>query len=152
MDDNNKKTSIVEKFEEYFAKLRKIWNVKIFDLNQKTRNDIEKLIESQAEAISYRQQLNDEISDFAFKLYKESSIYREKWKERYNYYITDSQIKLTDTTRKEFVEIDLDIYDKKMKCIDEHIKFLSETRKTIDNYLYGVKNTIVIYQIIKGLD
>ena len=32
------------------------------------------------------------------------------------------------------------------------VGFLSETRKTIDNYLYGVKNTIVINQIIKGLD
>jgi len=141
------KINIVEKFESQFKLLRQNWNEIIFKLSDSLRGDLKNIIDLQAEVSSYRQQLCDDISRFTYMLYKENSTYKEKWKERHIYYTTKYQVKITDSARKEYVEVDLDIYDKKMKCIDEHVKFLVESRKTVDNISYFIKNKITIFEI-----
>ena len=101
----------------------------------------------EAEAISIRQIINDEIAKYTYKIYKDVPKYKEMVKKRFEYYSTKYQIKTTGGEKTKLTDADLAWQKAKLELYENHITFLGETRKTVDHVIWSVKNKIEIHNI-----
>lgn len=115
-------------------------------VKQQTRNiyaDIKKLIEYQAEIISYSQIASEEIKTYALMLSKNNTQIKELIKQRYEFYSTKYQLNVkNDTAKKSLVEADIARIRQRSELLEIHIQFLRDTASNLESLNYAVKNRI----------
>lgn len=130
----------------------KIWNDRVKKLTNDLKGDIKKLIEVQAEVISYNQIVSDEIRTYTLMLYKHSINTKELTKQRYEFYSTKYQINVkNDTTKKSLIEADIAKIQYRSDLLEIHIHFLRDTGKDFESLNYAIKNRIALANLY-GLD
>jgi len=153
MPENDEK-DVDSKKEEVSKKMfesRKQWTAIIRILTDRIRNDdVKNAYEIQAEAISYRQSVVDEVNIYAVKIYKLKQQVKVLSKARFEFYATSYQVKTSGTERLRLIEADLSKHQLFMDELDEHVNFLRETSKNLESINYAVKGKIELANILGG--
>jgi len=154
MENNNdkeeikdKKEELIEKLEESVSDNRKYWNTIIKDLSEKIRGELNVCLSLQAESISRRQEINEQIATYSYKIFLDNTKLKSLFKSKFEYYTLNYQIKTNSTEKSKIIESDLAWNTAKVMVIENYVDFLMETRKTIDHIVWSVKNKIELYNI-----
>jgi hypothetical protein len=144
--ENDSRLRITKEMNEATKK----WKAIIDNLTERLRGDIKDVIEIQAEAISYRQTIIDEVKSYSVKIYRLVQKVKVLTKARFEFYATSYQVKTSGTEKIKLIEADLSDYQLFINELDEHVNFLRDTSKNLDNINYTVKNKIELTNILGG--
>jgi hypothetical protein len=142
---------ILENLEKELHKEEIRWNKIVEDISKKITKELKYSIELSAEAISYRQMLLEERTQYYYKIYSSMPKLKQLQKTKFEYYSTRYQIKTNSSEKTKLIEADLSYHEAKMEFLQNHINFLTECIKNIDHVIYSVKNKIELHNIT-GLD
>ena len=127
----------------------KHWKIKVDDLTRRIREDkLMDVVDIQAEAISHRQDIVEEVRKYSVIIYKSVQKMKGLQKSRFEFYATSYQVKTNGTEKLKLIEADLSEYQCFIDELDEHVTFLRETSKNFDNINYAVKNKIELANIL----
>lgn len=128
----------------------KQWKAIVDGLTLRLRGDIKDVIDIQAEAISHRQSVIEEVKIYSVKIYKLVQKLKILSKQRFEFYATSYQVKTSGTEKLKLIEADLSEYQLFINELDEHVNFLRDTSKNLDQINYTVKNKIELTNILGG--
>jgi hypothetical protein len=124
------------------------WNKTIEALSAKLNCSAKDVIPLQAEVISLRQQLSENIKNMSYELYKLMPKIKVFKKQRFEYYAGAQAPYATNSSeRTKLVEWDLAMLDHQKDILDGHIEFLRESLRDMDNINFSIKNKIALYQL-----
>lgn len=127
----------------------KYWIAIVADLSRRIKeDDIKKIIDIQAEAISHRQVVIDEVRVYSVKIHKLVQKIKVLTKQRFEFYATSYQVKTTGTEKLKLIEADLSEYQSFINELDEHVNFLRDTSKNLESINYSVKARIELANIL----
>ena len=138
-----------DKLEEYLFEKRKKWNEAIDPLLKKLRAKTQdEIIDTQALALSYRQQLSDEISTYLNKLSKEMISIKKAESDRFMFYATGFGLKTNTGERKILFDAELAELERNKEILETHIEFIRDCRNTCDQVGWALKNRIQLMGIL----
>ena len=146
MSDNEKRKNLSQEMVES----KKQWNVVIKLLTAKLNGDIRGIAELQAEVISYRQNVTDEVNLYTVRIWKLVQKMKVLSKSRFEFYATSYQVKTSGTEKLKLIEADLSEHQLLINELDEHVNFLRDSGKNLDNMHYAIKNKIELENILGG--
>ena len=126
------------------------WKAIIKTLTTKLKGDVKDVIELQADTISYRQIVVDEVKTYGVKIYKLVQKMKVLSKDRFEFYATSYQVKTSGTEKLKLIEADLSEHQLLINELDEHVNYLRETSKNLESINYGIKNKIELTNILGG--
>lgn len=143
----NKVKETNDKMEEFFNQKRERWNENIEPLFQimKTNFTLEnsqKIIEIQSLALSYRQNINEEISYFLNKRSKEDVKLKALKQEKFIFYATGVGLKTNMGEKNLLIDAHIGENERNIQLIDTHIEFLRSTSKNLEALGFTIKNII----------
>lgn len=147
LDRINKVKETNDKMEEFFNQKREKWNENIEPLFQimKTNFTLEnsqKIIEIQSLALSYRQNINEEISYFLNKRSKEDVKLKSLKQEKFIFYATGVGLKTNMGEKNLLIDAHIAENERNIQLIDTHIEFLRSTSKNLESLGFTIKNII----------
>lgn len=137
-----------EKLEDFFESKRHDWNETLDPLFQVLKIDLEnpknfkEIIEAQALALTYRQNLNDQISLFLTKRSKESSKIKRLRQDKFIFYATGFGIKTNLGEKSILIDGHLAENDRTMELIENYIEFLRSCVKNLESFGFTIKNMV----------
>lgn len=132
-----------DKLEEKFSNTRKQWSDEIRSLTAKL-SKVKEFADAQAQCLSDRQELVEEMSNLRVKLYKQKMSYEGHESALFRYYILDYDMKMSNTDVRTHIKSDLAQLEYLINLITNQIDFYTETIKTLDNYNFAIKNRIQV--------
>lgn len=127
----------------------KYWIAIVSDLTRRIKeDDIKKIIDIQAEAISHRQIVIDEIRIYSVKIHKLVQKIKVLTKQRFEFYATSYQVKTSGSEKLKLIESDLSEYQSFINELDEYVNFLRDTAKNLESINYSVKSRIELANIL----
>lgn len=139
-DEGDKLISILKESESF-------WSKTIEDLTRNLSCSAKDVVSLQANVISSRQQLTEQIKVMSYKLYKLLPEIKINRKKLFEYYEEKCPYKTNSTQKTQLIEWDMAKLDLKKDIYDAHIEFLKESLKNIDNINFAIKNKIILYQL-----
>jgi hypothetical protein len=147
MSENEEKKS----YKEVSLKMlqsTKQWRAIVNNLTSRLQGDLKDVIDIQAEAISHRQTVIEEIKIYSVKIYKLVQKMKVLTKARFEFYATSYQVKTSGTEKLKLIEADLSEYQLFINELDEYVNFLRDTSKNLESINYSVKNKIELANIL----
>jgi len=137
-----------ERLEEFFTDKRKDWNeiitpifkVLSIDLDNPTSSKL--LLEAQGAALSFRQDINEQMSIFLAKRSKEEIKIKRIKQDKFVFYATGFGIKTNLGEKGILIDGHLSENDRTMQLIENYIDFLRSTIKNLESFSYAMKNLI----------
>lgn len=137
----------IDKMMSKLEDSEKYWNNTIEELSSKLICSAKDVVPLQAEVISVRQELSEQIKTMTYEIFKIVSKIKVLRKQNFEWYSTKYQITINASEKAKLVEWDLHKEDHQKSILDNHVEFLRETLRNIDNLNYAVKNKITLYQL-----
>ena len=138
-----------DKMEEYFNSQKEEWNKRIeplFDVikNRLTLDNSEKIYDSQATALTFRQNINDQITFFLNKRSKEEVKYKKAKQDKFLFYSigVGSTLKTNSSEKATLMDAHLGESDRSMQLIESYIEFLRGCTKNLEGFGFTIKNMI----------
>jgi hypothetical protein len=132
-----------KKLEDYFEIERKKWQDMLDPLYAiLSTKDPRSAVELQADTLSLRQKLQEDITIYMNRLAREMSKFRKSKADRFEYYMTGYGIKTASSEKTVMVERDLAEKKRNVELLESHIEFLRECRYNCDQIQYSVKNLV----------
>jgi Trp operon repressor len=153
MSENEEKDASARKdeFTKKMSESKKQWTAIVRILTNRLKNDnIKDVYDIQAEAISHRQNVVEEVNIYAVKIHKLSQQMKVLSKARFEFYTTSYQVKTSGTEKLRMIESDLSKNQLFIDELDEHVNFLRETSKNLESINYSVKGRIELANILGG--
>lgn len=141
--DDEKTISTNLELESRLKAEREQWNKDIISLI-KSIDTTSKLSMAQVTQLSYRQIIQDKLVEYRILLERRTANFDKLCQSRAKEYATGSELKLTNSERHSFAEIDHSAAKLQVKMLESQIKYLEECVKTLDNLGYAIKNKIEI--------
>ena len=129
---------------------KKVWKATIKSLTEKLKGDVRFATDIQAEAISQRQNVIDEVNTYAVKILKLVQKMKVLTKQKFEFYATSYQVKTSGTEKLRLIEADLSEYQLFIDELDEYVNFLRDTSKNLEAINYSVKGKIELANILGG--
>ena len=129
---------------------KKVWKATIKNLTEKLKGDVRFATDIQAEAISQRQNVIDEVNTYAVKILKLVQKMKVLTKQKFEFYATSYQVKTSGTEKLRLIEADLSEYQLFIDELDEYVNFLRDTSKNLEAINYSVKGKIELANILGG--
>jgi len=156
MSDNENKEQDVSKESDSRAILSKkmyesskLWISIVKNLTSRiSSDDLKSIVNVQAEAISHRQNVVDEIKVYSVKIHKLVQKMKVLTKARFEFYATSYQVKTSGTEKLRLIEADLSEHQCFINELDEHVNFLRDTSKNLESINYSVKARIELANIL----
>lgn len=127
----------------------KQWKVIVHNLSNRIINDdLKNIVNVQAEAISQRQNVVEEIKIYSVKIHKLVQKMKMLTKARFEFYATAYQVKTSGTEKVKLIDADLSEYQSFIDELDEHVNFLRDTSKNLESINYSVKAKIDLANIL----
>lgn len=136
-----------DKLEEFFNAKREEWNKNInplFDVlrNNWTLESAPKIIEIQSLALSYRQNINEQISFFLNKRSKEEVKIKKLKQDKFVFYATGFGLKTNLGEKALLIDAHIAENDRNIQLIENYIEFLRSCSKNLESLSYTIKNII----------
>lgn len=139
---------VLEELEKKLVESEKNWDRIIGELSKRITCELKETVQLEADAMSYRQIIIDEKTNYLYKIYKDMPKIKQLRKTQFEYYALKYQIKTNGTERTKLIDADLSYYDAKIEILENHINFLTESLKSVDHVLWGIKNKIAIHNLL----
>lgn len=137
------------KLSEEMQKDVQYWKSIVINLTRRTREDhLKDVIDIQAEAISYRQEVIEKLRTYSIRIHKLVQKLKLLHKAKFEFYSTSYQIKTNGTEKLRLIEADLSEHQLLINELDEHVNFLRDTAKNLESINYSIKGKIELYNII----
>jgi len=138
-----------QKIEIDLEKEVNYWNNLVKTISFTLKGDVKKLVEVQADIISYQQIVLEQVRKYSLILYKNMPSIKQAKKKRFEFYSTKYQIKVTSGSDKNgLIEADIAKFQYRIDLLDNHIKFLRDTSSNFITMNYAVKNRIQLMDIL----
>jgi hypothetical protein len=128
----------------------KEWDARIRLLNSKLNGDIRGVVDLQSDVLSYRQMITDEVKIYAVRIWKLVQKMKVLNKARFEFYATSYQVKTSGAEKVKLIDADLSEHQLFINELDEHVNFLRDTGKNLDNMHFAIKNKIELENILGG--
>jgi len=154
MTDESKEKfeAALDAIELNLNKKKELWNNTIHELAGRLKNkNPQELTDLQADTISHKQRLIDEMSEYAVKLAKDISSKKQLYKKHFEGYKTDYQIKTGVGELTKLIESDLAMHERKLNIYEAYILYLKDTGSNLEQINYGIKNKISLINYF-GID
>jgi nucleoid DNA-binding protein len=143
----NKVKETNDKLEEFFNLKRDEWanNVTpLFEVIKTSFNaqDSIKIIDVQAFALTYRQNINEQISFFLNKRSKEEVKIKKLKQDKFIFYATGFGLKTNLSEKGILIDAHIAENDRNIQLIENYIEFLRATSKNLESLSYTIKNII----------
>jgi len=139
-----------KKVSKEMIESRKQWGSVVSNLSFRLKGDFKDVVDIQAEAISHRQNVVEEVNIYTVRISKLMKNMKKLTKERFEFYATSYQVKTNGSEKLNLINADLSDYQTFIDELDEHVNFLRETSKNLADVNYGVKNKIELANILGG--
>ena len=146
---------INEQSESFFSSKREEWFDKVDELVSRPRRrelsstNTQKIIEEESICLSYRAELNVEISKYLNKLSKSNVERKEAEHDKTIFYISGaSGFKLSATQAKVLIESVVAERERNCEIIESYIDFLRGILKDLETFAFTIKNTIALLQLL----
>lgn len=144
----NKTKETNDRLEEFFSEKRLGWNKSIeplfnvlsLDLQQSVNS--KSLLESQASALSFRQQINEQINFFLNKRSKETTKIKKLRQDKFVFYATGFGVKTNLSEKSILIDAHLAENDRSLELIEAYISFLRDSSKNLESFSFSIKNII----------
>jgi molybdopterin converting factor small subunit len=143
-----------EKLEELLKGKRKKFNERLEPIwkaifhNNFTMNNSKVIVDTQAEVLTLRQEINDNIGVYSQRLAKSKSENALLSQQQFLLYSTNFGLKTNLGEKKLLIEGHLRENDRYCNLLEIHIEFLRETLKTLESYQYAIKNVISLIEYL----
>lgn len=136
-----------DSLEEFFLKKREKWTEEILPLFETiklsfTSENASKITDCQSLALSYRQNINLEISLFLNKRSKEEPKIKKLKQDKFIFYATGVGLKTNMGEKSLLIDAHIGENDRYLQLIETHIEFLRNTSKSLESLGYTIKNII----------
>lgn len=136
-----------DKLEDFFNAKREEWNKNVnplFDVlrNNWTLESAPKIIEIQSLALSYRQNINEQISFFLNKRSKEEVKIKKLKQDKFVFYATGFGLKTNLGEKALLIDAHIAENDRNIQLIENYIEFLRSCSKNLESLGYTIKNII----------
>lgn len=144
----NKAKETNDKLEEFFNDKRSEWNKNVEPLFKVIRVDLtnptspNQILEAQSLALSYRQQINEQINFFLNKRSKETTKIKKLRQDKFIFYATGFGVKTNLGEKGILIDGHLAENDRSLELIESYIEFLRDTTKNLESLSYSIKNMI----------
>lgn len=153
----NKDTN--DRMEEFFENARDSWNKNVLEITEQAKcpynaENAQKVVDLQATALAYRQNLNEQISMFLQKRIKEKNKLKKASHERTVWYaLGKSPLGLnykmiSNAQMSNIIDSHVSEVERGVELIEVHIEFLRTSAKIMSDIGYQVKNTIEYYNLL----
>jgi len=152
-----------EKMEEKFDEIKlriseseKFWSETTRKMTQRLEtmsiSSFKDIPSLQAESISNRQLIIDEISLYGAKIYRERQQIKKLEKVRFEFYNSSYPIKTSGPEKLRLILSDLADRQMLVDAYDEHVEHLRESAAHLKEIGYGIKNKLAAYGAIGAFD
>jgi hypothetical protein len=137
-----------DKLEEFFNDKRVEWNKNIEPLFQTLKIDLsvpsnsKQLLDSQAIALTFRQQINEQINFFLNKRSKESTKVKRLKQDKFIFYATGFGIKTNLGEKGILIDGHLAENERSIELIESYIEFLRDSVRNLETFGFSIKNMI----------
>lgn len=144
----NKVKETNDRMEEFFSEKRSEWNkiveplFKVLTLDLTNPSNFKSILEAQSFALSYRQQINEQINYFLNKRSKEVTKIKKIRQDKFIFYATGFGIKTNLGEKGILIDAHLAENDRSIELIESYIEFLRDTVKNLESLSYSIKNMI----------
>jgi len=129
---------------------RNVWTAKIKNMSSYLQSVL-KISDLQVMIYTERQMASEYHHYLVTLFIKLNRLYRKIFAEKYEFYSYKSQKRFpNENTKTNQILSEMAELVEKREMMDNHIKFMESTIKSIDNIIYGIKSRIEIEQIAKG--
>jgi hypothetical protein len=148
IDRINKVKEVNDKLEEFFNEKRSDWNknitplFKVLSLDLGNSSNSRQLLDSQAIALSFRQEINEQINIFLNKRSRETTKIKKLKQDKFIFYATGFGVKTNLGEKGILIDGHLAENDRTMELIESYIEFLRDTIRNLESFGYSIKNMI----------
>jgi len=144
---NKTVTEILEELQSNITKRQEEHSEDIKKYSNQLNDDISKIVELEAYVLSKRQTILFEIGQYGFRILTDQKHIDKKTKERFEYYSTQYNLKTNSTEKNILINSDLCDFIQKLKMYENHVGYLRECVKTLDQMMWAIKYKIEILGI-----
>lgn len=149
---NDKFLTSIQDLEDKLEGKAKFWSDEIQKILKRLKSeDARKMINLQAESLSLKQKIQDEIREYSIKLSKDVSKKKELIKQRFEFYNLKYTIKTNSTEKTKLIEADLNLHERKLDVYETYINHLKEISYNLESVNYGIKNKLELLKEL-GID
>lgn len=144
----NKVKETNDRLEDFFNDKRAEWNktieplFKVLSIDLTNTPSSKSILEAQSLALSYRQQINEQISLFLNKRSKETTKIKKLRQDKFIFYATGFGIKTNLGEKGILIDGHIAENDRTIEIIDSYIEFLRDSTKNLETLGYSIKNMI----------
>lgn len=137
-----------DKLEEFFNDKRAEWNknveplFKVLAMDLSNPSNSKAILEAQSIALTFRQQINEQINFFLNKRSKETTKIKKLRQEKFIFYATGFGIKTNLGEKGILIDGHIAENDRSIDLIESYIDFLRETVKNLESFGFSIKNMI----------
>ncbi len=158
-DSINKLHEKNDRTDEFFENNRKKWNEELKPLNDYTlvpnltQQYAQSLLERQLTALSYRQNMNDEVAFYLSKRTKEDVKLRKARADKLIWYAVGSPLKakgnFSTSQLSEIIDAHVGELQRSVNIIDAYIEFLRIAMKGLDSLSFNMKYIVEFFNALK---
>lgn len=138
-----------ESIYQRFKAEREEWSTKIGEFSQRLK-DIYAVGELLTDIYSQRQIALEYAHTLMSHITKVNRIHRERWIERFEFYSRNYDVRLDKDAKYEHISRDLAEVVERRELLQNHLEYMRETVRTIDNIGFGVKHRISLEEYRRG--
>jgi hypothetical protein len=137
-----------DKLEDFFNDKRSEWNSNIDPLFKSLSLDLSvpsnsrNILDMQANALSYRQLLNEQINFFLNKRSRETTKIKKLRQDKFVFYATGFGIKTNMGEKSILIDGHLAENDRTIELIESYISYMRDTVKNLESLGFAIKNMI----------
>lgn len=137
-----------DRLEELFNNKRAEWNKQVEPLFKALTTDLSNpsnskyILEAQSTALSFRQQINENINFFLNKRSKETTKIKKLRQDKFVFYAIGFQVKTNMGEKAILIDAHIAENDRCIELIESYITFLRDTVKNLEAFGYSIKNMI----------
>ena len=137
-----------DRLEDLFNDKRAEWNKQVEPLFKALTTDLSNpsnskyILEAQSTALSFRQQINENINFFLNKRSKETTKIKKLRQDKFVFYAIGFQVKTNMGEKAILIDAHIAENDRCIELIESYITFLRDTVKNLEAFGYSIKNMI----------
>lgn len=136
-----------DKLEEFFNNKRAEWTSNVEPLFDVIKNNINlesfsKVVEAQSIALSFRQNINEQISFFLNKRSKEEVKLKKVKQDKFMFYALGVGLKTSLGEKNTLIDAHIAENERNIQLIENYVEFLRSTSKNLEALGFTIKNII----------
>jgi len=143
-----------DRLEEFFNTKRLDWNkiieplFKSLSLDLSNPSNAPKLLDSQSNALTFRQQINEQINYFLNKISRETTKIKKLRQDKFIFYAIGFGIKTNLGEKSILIDGHLAENDRCIELMESYIQYLRDSVKNLEAFGFSIKNMIELMNFL----